>query len=86
MVEYAVPSKAVVREALMKALRAGEIEAGAVSAFNAGRLPEPVLLKLFPRAERIDGRMSLLKAARELDALVERNTRSDKENFERTMR
>jgi hypothetical protein len=70
-VTYTVPSRAKVSHLLMKAVRDGEIEPGAVGAFQAGRLPEAVLLKVCPEARRADGHVDLMKASRELDALVE---------------
>lgn len=83
---YRVPSRAALRTALLKAVRAGEIEAGAMAALDAGRLPEGTLLKAFPTAQRTDGHMDLMKAAAELDTLVARNSMSDGELFERRMR
>lgn len=85
-VRYRVPSRAALRERLMKAMKAGAIEPGGVAALDAGRLLEGVLLKAMPEARRVDGGFDLMKAAAELEELVERNTRTDEENFERRMR
>lgn len=69
VVEYRVPSRAVLTQQLLKAMRSGEIERGALAELNAGRLNESTLLAVSPEARQ---QHELRKAAAECDRAVER--------------